>query len=109
MIHYEFGDLLLLRAYPFSNASQIKKRPALVLADIGDQDILVARVTSEDSRNEYDLYLKHWGDYGLLLPSCVRVSKIATLDKNLVIKKIGKIESPDRRNIRSILKKLLGN
>lgn len=107
MTPYDFGDILLLNAFPYSNLAKVKKRPALVLADIGDQDILVARITSEEPRDSHDMAITAWRDCGLLLPSTVRLSKMATLGKELVLKKLGKIGSPERRKIRSILKKLL--
>ena len=106
MTRYELGDVLLFQAFPYSHPTQAKKRPALVLADHGDQDIIVARITSEESRDLYDFSLNHWQANGLLLPSTVRLAKIATLSKGLILKKLGKIGSPDRRHIRSILKKL---
>lgn len=108
MTPYEFGDIVLLNAFPFSNLGQTKKRPALVLADTGDVDILVARVTSEEPRDSHDLSLTRWRDFGLLLPSTVRLSKLATLDKRLVLRKMGKLGSPERRKVRSLLKVLFG-
>ena len=107
MTTYSFGDILLLSAFPYSDSVGVKKRPGLVVADIGDDDVLVARVTSENPHNSHDLTLERWKDFGLLLPSCVRLSKIATLSKGLVVKKLGKLGSPERKKSRNILKKLL--
>jgi mRNA-degrading endonuclease toxin of MazEF toxin-antitoxin module len=103
---YEFGQVLLLNAFPYSQPGQVKKRPVLVLADIGDQDIVVARITSEGPRNKYDLLLDRWKESGLLLPSSIRLTKIATLQKTLVLKKLGRLGSPERRKVRTILKNL---
>ncbi len=108
MTKYEFGDVLLLSAYPFSDLSGFKKRPALVIADTGDEDILVSRVTSEEPRDDHDVALDRWKDFGLLLPSTARISKMATLSKRLMVKKIGKIGSPERRKVRAALRSLLG-
>lgn len=108
MTNYEFGEVLLFNAFPFSDASGRKKRPTLVLADPGDQDVLVARITSSLSRDSYDLPISLWQESGLLLPSVVRLSKIATLNKSLVLKKLGILGSPERRKVRSVLKKLFG-
>lgn len=106
MTPYELGDIVLLHVYPFSDASGGKKRPAIVLADTGDDDILVARVTSEEPRNAYDLPLKRWKEMGLLLPSSVRVAKMATLHKRLIVRKLGRVGSPERRGVRLALKRL---
>ena len=107
MTSYDFGDILLLNAYPFSDLSGVKKRPALVVADIGDEDVLVARITSEEPRDAHDVSLERWKDFGLALPSTARISKIATLSKRLVSRKMGKLGSPERRKIRSALRTLL--
>ena len=106
MTNYEFGDVLLLNAFPYSHLDGVKKRPALVLADTGDQDLVLARITSEEPRDTYDIPLTRWKENGLLLPSTVRVSKLATLGKRLVLKKLGKLGSPDRRKISALLKNL---
>lgn len=105
MTHYDFGDVVLL-AFPFTNLAGAKQRPAFVLADTGDHDILVARITSDNPRDSSDYNLIHWKDYGLLLPSVLRTSKTATLDKKVIVKKMGKVGSPERRKIKSLLKKL---
>ena len=106
MISFEFGDVLLLSAFPYSNLGTSKKRPALLLADTGDRDIVVARITSESSRDAYDLEIDDWKTAGLLVPSVIRCSKVATVSRGTVIKKLGRLGSPSRRKIRSVLKKL---
>lgn len=108
MTSYEFGDVLLLNAYPFSDLSGFKKRPALVIADVGDDDVVVTRITSEEPRDDHDLELDRWKGFGLLLPSTVRISKMATLSKRLVLKKIGRVGTPERRKIRTVLRGLFG-
>jgi mRNA interferase MazF len=106
MTSYEFGDVLLLNAYPFSDLTGVKKRPALVVADIGDEDVLVARITSEEPRDDHDVSLERWKAFGLILPSTVRISKVATLTKKLVLRKMGKLGSPERRKVRTVLRKM---
>ncbi len=106
MTPFEMGDILLLNVFPFSNLQEAKKRPAVVLADIGDQDIVLARMTSESPRDTYDLEIPHWKDCGLLLPTCIRLSKIATLNRRLVVRKLGRLGSPDRRKVRAKLKSM---
>lgn len=80
MQQYAFGAIVLL-AFPFSDATGSKRRPALVLLDTGDQDIVVARVTSQAIRSSFDVNIVAWQQAGLLLPSIVRVDKLATLEK----------------------------
>ena len=108
MTGYEFGDVLLFNAFPYSSLQGEKRRPALVLADTGDLDLVVCRITSEAPRDSFDLPLSSWKESGLLLSSCIRASKMATLSRRLVVKKLGRLGSPDRRRVRTSLKRLFG-
>jgi len=44
MTSFAAGDIVLLK-FPFTDAAGSKRRPALVLLDTGDEDVMVARVT----------------------------------------------------------------
>ncbi len=44
MIRYKFGDVVLA---PFSQSNgAVKQRPALVILDIGDDDVVLASITT---------------------------------------------------------------
>ncbi|MFN2372825.1 MAG: type II toxin-antitoxin system PemK/MazF family toxin [Cyclonatronaceae bacterium] len=100
-----FGDIVLLK-FPFTDGKSYKKRPALIINDYDDGDVIVCRITSQiyDTKNDY--YLDNWMNFGLKLPSVVRVHKIATLDKSLVEKKMGKLDELSRESITQIIKNL---
>lgn len=105
MQQYSFGAIVLL-AFPFSDSVGAKRRPALVLLDTGDQDILVARVTSQAVRSPSDVIIVAWQQAGLLLPSIVRVNKLATLEKRLIERQIGSLNEDDRNHVRAALQQL---
>ncbi len=100
-----FGDIVLLK-FPFTDGKSFKKRPALIINDYDDGDIIVCRITSQiyDTKNDY--YLDKWSDAGLKLPSVVRVHKIATLDKRLVETRMGKLDKISKKSITQIIKNL---
>ena len=91
---YKFGDILLLN-FPFTGLSGVKKRPALFLLDAHDGDILVARITSKIWFTSEDISLKDWSMAGLLSNSCVRLTKLATLEKKLVERQLGTLSPQD--------------
>ena len=93
-IRFERGDLVLL-AFPFSSGAVTKQRPALVLFDSGDQDVLVARVTTGESRSPLDINVGDWKQAGLLAASSVRLHKLATLEKGLVRRRLGRVSPSD--------------
>jgi mRNA interferase MazF len=102
MINYQPGELLLI-AFPFAGGSQGKTRPALVLLDTGDADVLVARITTQGHHSSFDVPLTDWQAAGLRVPSVVRLHKLATLEKQLVIQQLGHLQSGDRQKIGAIL------
>ena len=99
---FQFGEIVLL-AFPFTDNSAIKKRPALILLDTGDGDVLVARVTTRSYTSSYEITVTHWEAAGLLAPSFVKVNKLATLKTSLIEKKLGKLADPDLEMVREKL------
>jgi len=87
----ETGTIVLLK-FPFTDSIGYKRRPALVLQDFEDGDILVCRITSKIYKSQYDIYLDNWAQFGLKLPSVVRVHKMATLEKDMMETIMGKID-----------------
>ncbi len=63
---YQTGEVILL-LFPFSDTAGSRRRPALVLLDTGDEDIIVARITSQIARSEFDVELTDWQPAGLRL------------------------------------------
>jgi mRNA interferase MazF len=99
---YVSGEVLLL-SFPFSDGSGSKRRPALVLLDTGDDDIIVALITSQAQRTKFDVVLHEWQSAGLMLPSVVRVHKLATLQRNLVDRSLGQLTSDDWTNVQAAI------
>ena len=83
MTPFRRGDLVLL-AFPFSSGAGFKQRPALVILDSSDEDVLVARVTTQPYDSTFDVTIQGWRTAGLLAPSVARLHKIATIDNSLV-------------------------
>ena len=100
-----FGDIVLLK-FPFTDGSSFKRRPAVIIQDSRDGDIIVCRITSQIYHTNYDILIKEWRESGLKLPSVIRIHKIATLDKSLVELKIGKISSSLKERIKEVLVKI---
>ena len=105
MQNYRSGEIVLL-SFPFAGATRAKRRPALVLLDTGDDDIVVARITSQVARGPFDVELLEWKQAGLLLPSVVRVHKVATMEKRLVERRLGSLTANDWARVRAAIQQL---
>ena len=106
MITYKFGDIVLI-GFPHTDLQGISKRPAVVLYDSGDQDVLVARITTQQYTTEADYRIADWKKCGLLAESYIRLGKQATIEKQYVIKQLGTLAVPEIKNLKSILRQIL--
>jgi mRNA interferase MazF len=100
-----FGDIVLLN-FPFTDGKSFKKRPALIINDFDDGDILVCRITSQIYETPFDVFIENFKKSGLKLPSVIRVHKLATLDKEIVEATMGQIDDSIKDKIRKIITKL---
>lgn len=105
MENLKFGDVVLLK-FPFTDGKTFKRRPALVINDFDDGDIIVCRITSQIYKTQQDVILDQWKESGLKLPSVIRVHKLATLEKGLVELLMGRIDDLVKKKVATILSKL---
>ena len=97
----ETGTIVLLK-FPFADGVTFKRRPALVLKDFEDGDILVCRITSKIYNSPYDIFLDNWSNFGLMAPSVIRVHKMANLEKDMIDAIMGKIDETVFSKIRML-------
>lgn len=105
MIAYRFGDIVLI-GFPHTDLHGVSKRPAIVMYDSGDQDILVARVTAQLYATDSDYKIADWQRCGLLAASFVRLGKLATIQKRYVIRQLGALELGEIEELKSKLRKM---
>ena len=105
MTTYNFGDIVLI-GFPYTDLQGVSKRPAIVLYDSDDQDILVARITTQEYISESDYKIIEWKNSGLIAQSYVRLGKQATIEKKYVIRKMGVLAEPESETIKSILRRI---
>ena len=97
------GDILLVH-FPFTDLLGNKLRPALVLAKESDDVILAFITTTLKQRYDSDIAIKKSSYNRLKKDSVIRLNKIVTLDKTLIVGKMGELTIND---IKEINKKLI--
>jgi mRNA interferase MazF len=83
------GEVVVL-PFPFSDLSGSKLRPALVLADLSGDDIILCQITSQMSAKDSHaiaLEAKDFQKGNLKVLSNIRPNRIFTADKNIIKKK----------------------
>ncbi len=62
-------------------------------------DHLIATVTSQQVKNEFDVVIEYWEEAGLDKPSIVRCSKLNTVHFKELLFKIGKLHEHDLERV----------
>lgn len=104
MTKYKFGDVVLV-VFRQTDGSR-KQRPALVVIDTGDDDIVLAPITTTERKSKGDHKIKNWKESGMLANSWVRLTKISCLDKCDIRRQLGSLSLGDKKQIVSIWNKL---
>ena len=100
------GDIVLL-SFPFTNLKGEKVRPALVLV-VSELDVIVAFITSQFKwLSQFDFSIEPDELNGLKITSLLRLSKITTLDKDLILGKLGELSPVHINQINNNLLNLL--
>ena len=101
----EKGDIVLI-TFPFTDLKGNKNRPALILIN-SELDITLAFISTQlNWKEETDILLKPTKNNGLKKESLVRLSKLATIDKNLALGRIGRMDANDLKQVNINLIKL---
>jgi mRNA interferase MazF len=103
---------IVLVPFPFTDFTVTKLRPALVIYE-GNRDIIVAFISSKipSELSDVDILLMNnqfgFGNTGLKLDSVIKLDKIATVLKNLIVGEIGEINDEIRKEVNQKLRKIL--
>lgn len=104
------GAVVLVR-FPFSDLSQVKLRPAVVLADAGRGDWILCQVTSKpygDSR-AIELENASFATGSLQVTSYARPGKLFTANLDLIVAQVGTLKSgPFKQILDNIVDLLCG-
>jgi len=108
MLSYSKLDVILVR-YPFSDLSNSKVRPAVVVGTSHpSQDILITPLTSKTgSLLEGEFVLSEWAASGLNVATAVKRG-VYTVHESLVIKVIGQLVKVDADELEQSLRGWLG-
>lgn len=104
---------LLIVPFPFSDQSGRKVRPVIIVSNNefneNSDDVVVAGVTSNISKDEYSLNLTNndLEEGKLFTPCCIKVENILKIDKELIIKKIGKIKKEKLKDMINKIKEII--
>ena len=100
MVPHAPGGVDLVR-FPFSDLSQTKLRPAVVLADVGRGDWILCQVTSRPYGDTRAMQLEDasFAAGSLRVTSYARPGKLFTANLDLIVAQVGKLKPGPFRQI----------
>jgi mRNA interferase MazF len=113
MTTYNFGDVVLV-PFPFTDKTTNKKRPAVVISsDVYNEeypDRILMGITSQVSNSSKvgDIVITDWRSAGLLKASMIK-PVITTIEKQLILKKLGRLQNVDIQSLKEGLIGIIGN
>ena len=103
------GDIVLF-PFPYTDLSDRKLRPCLVISDEMNEDILLCQITSQKIRKDnYCVEIKKNETIGgsLRIDSYIRANMIFTANKTQILKKFCSIKDEEYKKIVNIINKLV--
>ncbi len=93
MARFVKGDVVVV-PFPFSDLTQAKRRPALVLASKQRDDLIRSQITSQSVRDELALAISS-DDFvsgSLRQNSNIRPNRLFTADQQIVLYQVGRLK-----------------
>jgi mRNA interferase MazF len=87
------GDVVVV-PFPFSDLSQSKRRPALVVAKLFGEDLILCQITSQSTIDLYAIALdkNDFEEGELKQNSNIRTNRLFTADRQLILYKVGRLK-----------------
>lgn len=102
------GDVVVV-PFPFSDLSQSKRRPALVLAELTGDDVILCQITSQAVRDRYAVSLRE-ADFArgsLQRESNIRPNRLFTADSGILLYSVGAVNHTKLVEVVDQLKQIL--
>jgi len=100
------GDIVLI-PFPFTDLSGNKNRPAIILIDSKDFVTVCFITTQLKWQSDFDILLQPTQLNGLKKDSLIRLNKFATIDKELILGLLGRLDGHYLDKLNKNLVKLL--
>jgi len=91
--------------FPFSDLSDAKRRPALIVATPGGDDIILSQITSQKRKDMYAIGLtaEDFQEGGLPVMSYIRPDRLFSADESLVLYQTGTIMQEKMKEVETVI------
>jgi mRNA interferase MazF len=106
---YKQGDIVMT-PYPFSDLSVTKMRPVLILSkEHNTEDIITCAITSNLKNEPNSIHISNTSlkEGKIPKPSRIKVDKLFTLDRKIIIKKVANIDTQTFQEVQETFQNLI--
>lgn len=100
---------IVIMPFPFSDLSSSKRRPALIVAEIKGEDIILCEITSRPRIDEYSITLsdEDFNEGRLDVMSIIKPHRLFTAHKSIIIYRLGSLKQPKIKEVTDGIIKIL--
>ncbi|MBN1150548.1 type II toxin-antitoxin system PemK/MazF family toxin [candidate division WOR-3 bacterium] len=86
------GEVVVI-PFPFSDLTNSKKRPALIVSRLKGDDVILCQITSKTIKDDYAIEIldSDFNKGSLNQPSNIRPNKLFTADKKIIRRSVGNL------------------
>lgn len=108
MARFIKGDVIVI-PFPFSDLSQNKRRPALVVANLKGDDLILCQITSKNIFDNHAEFISEidFEQGTLKQESNIRPNKLFTADENIILYKAGHLKEQKVKKVTEKIIKIL--
>jgi len=101
------GEVVVL-PFPQTNLQSGKRRPALVVADLNGDDLILCQITSQfrSDGNSISLAIADFERGRLTMDSFIRPNRLFTVEQSVILHAVGKVKDLKLREVRTKIRDL---
>ena len=101
------GEVVVL-PFPQTNLQAGKRRPALVVADLGGDDLILCQITSQlrSDGNSIPLAIADFERGRLVTDSFIRPNRLFTVEQSVILYAAGRVKDSKLREVRAKIRDL---
>ena len=103
------GEVVVL-PFPQTDLQPGKRRPALVVADLSGDDLILCQITTQSRRDGYSVALTS-GDFEsgrLSVDSFIRPNRLFTIERSVIVYTAAKVKTSKMDEVRAKIRELFG-
>ena len=106
MARFVKGDVVVI-PFPFSDLSQSKRRPALLIAPLEGDDAILCQLTSKTIKDSYAISVEDtdFASGNLKQPGNIRPNRLFTADTHIILYRVGCLK---KEKLAQVIEKLIG-